>query len=193
MIETSEPQTSPTRWWQWVLMYPTLGLSLLGAIPTYSNLAQSYLKNVPFDSVAIVNKDDELWDKNAKCFREKEYTGITTNHNIRVEVLMCPNGDILAKVEKPNGEEKYRWIGFENLDHRSAFFDRLVAKAYADEGVAGLAFAQAGGQVLCKTFLGKGRIKRIIREPNGSCVEEIVNTRTGKVISSRSVPCSTSC
>ncbi len=47
--------------------------------------------------------------------------------------------------------------------------------------------------VICQRELGPNILLRRLSYPNGSCVDEIVNTRTGNVLQRNPAPCSRNC
>lgn len=47
-MAAKKPVRSKLTWWQWVLMYPTLIVALLAALPTIYQGLQAVILNIPF-------------------------------------------------------------------------------------------------------------------------------------------------
>ncbi len=88
------------KWWQWVLMYPTLGIALFGSVPTLVQFRDSVTFRVPFGSTAEAKRQNELWKANFDCARTVKGKTITTKINTQVSVIRMPEwrciGDFAA-------------------------------------------------------------------------------------------------
>src|SRR5262249_15538787 len=98
------------KWWQWILMYPTLAISLFGSVPTIIQLFYSHKLDVPFERVPGAKRQSELWETNFECARKGSIETITTDLNTQVSVTMCPSGDVLVTVQRPDSRQVSRWI-----------------------------------------------------------------------------------
>lgn len=181
----------PTRWWHWILVYPTLIISLVGAIPSFIDRYQAYKKGVPHQTLWVATEQERLWEKNFDCAKNVPPHVFTTVSNASVNVIGCPSGDILVKVQKPDGpNEFFRWIEFNNALTQTSYLSPGVREAFAASQNPPLdQLAQSGTTVICQRRDANGFIVRIIQFPNGSCEEEVINPFTGAVVSRKSAPC----
>jgi hypothetical protein len=210
-----EDQGQPRKWWQWLLLNPTLvvglGGALIGAIPQYLTWIQAFRMGVPSNQVFSAKTQNELWNKNADCAKTLPRP-ITIEENIQVSVNACSSGDVLVKVLYPGEKELYRWIPFKMVTAssletrvpvtRDLTVDFLAASWGASQAVL-LPFAgertvsefrlgQTQKQVICQRWLGNGRLLRRIRDAS-MCYDEIINTYTGKVEERKAAECKTPC
>lgn len=191
--QTEQPKPSRRKWWQWLLMYPTLLASIIGAVPQYSNWWTAIQLKVPWKSVNDAEEQKSLWKKNFDCSWKKEAqaatTSVTTAGNDLVTLILCPTGDALVEFRKQGGPPTYRWVAFDKFSRGTAL------PMPANEAFAGQATrpeemsAQAGVIVLCQKQDEKGFIVRLIQLPNGQCQEEVINPYTGAVVSVKPAPC----
>ncbi len=185
------------KWWQWLLAYPTIITSVVGAVPQYTTWVKAYMLNVPWNAVSEAEEQKALWAKNLQCaWKEPAQTAkttMTTSRNERVTVTLCPSGDALVMIQPPAAEPRFRWIAFDRFDRaqRAAMLGGLaglsVRKATATEGVRML--AQAEAVVICLTRDAKGFIIRRLQLPDGQCQEQVINPYTGTVVEVRPSPC----
>jgi len=181
----------PTKWWQWVLVYPTLVISIGGAIPQFLTWIKAYKLDVPSNAVHLAIDQGRLWEKNFSCPKDKVPGTVKTPRNDTLEVIVCPSGDILVKVMQPDKPDPYyRWIAFDTFTTRGSHLVPTGQKAYAEEISLRLdMLAQPGSMVICQGRDHKGFVIRVIRLPSGQCQEEVINPYTGRVVSVRSAPC----
>jgi hypothetical protein len=186
------------KWWQWLLAYPTIITSAIGAVPQYTTWAKAVALGVPWNAVGEAEEQKALWTKNFECsWKEPSQTAkttLTTSRNERVTVTLCPSGDALVAIQPPGAEPRFRWIGFDRFDTgaprtamtdgRPGFWVREVAAA---ESVRML--AQADGVVICMTRDANGFVVRRLQLPDGRCQEQVVNPYTGKVVEVRPAAC----
>lgn len=184
----SNGQSRPTRWWQWVLMYPTLILTLIGSAPTVYQLYGSFKFNIPFGMVFYANKQNELWEKNAEYLNQEAFEGVTTSENFMVKTLVCPTGDVLVKLISPQDKKIYFWVGVDMLK-KKAIVKLFSSEAFASPSV----IAQVNATVICQRWVGPGLLLLRVRYPNGQCYDEIINTHNGAVISRTPAPCDGDC
>jgi hypothetical protein len=203
----------PASWWQWLIMYPTLVVSLVGAVPQYKDWVTALRLGVPPGSVAQAEEQQQLWEKNFECARREEPRSVTTPTNIKVVVTPCPSGDVLVEVDTPDFGKNIRWIAL-NTFLRQAFVVPGIGEAFAAEGHPGAynrsgsmaggprtasdssrhaQFRQASSGVVCQKRLSNNHIIRRIRTEGGGCLDEVINPYTGQVVDSRPAPCNPSC
>ena len=212
-LQTKGDQGQPRRWWQWVLLYPTvvvgLGGALIGAIPQYLTWIQAFRIGVPTSQVFSAQIQNELWNKNVDCAKTLSKP-ITIEENILVSVNACSSGDVLVRVIYPGDKELYRWIPFKlvtstSMETRAPITGNLPVDFLAEKWrvAEGSLFAtettpsefrsgQAQKQVICQKWLGNGRLLRRVRAAD-MCYDEIINTYTGRVEERKPAECKTPC
>jgi hypothetical protein len=186
------------KWWQWLLAYPTILTTLVGAVPQYTTWVKAYILNVPWGAVSEAEEQKSLWTKNFECsWKEPAQTAkttMTTSRNERVTIILCPSGDALVSMQPPGSEPRFRWIGFDR-------FDPGAQRAATPNGLPGFSirqaaatepprrFAQANTVVICVTQDAKGFIVRRLQLPDGKCQEQVINPYTGAVVEVRAAAC----
>jgi hypothetical protein len=80
---------SPQRWWQWVLMYPTIVVALAGAIPQYYQWITAIALGLsPFENVGDAQQQEKTWERNVSCPRsigESRFRSRAGHQETRVE------------------------------------------------------------------------------------------------------------
>ena len=71
MNDETETNRSPSKWWQWILIYPSLLIAVLGAIPTLIEAAKAYRYDVPIFTSAAAEKQVKLWERNIDCLKKE--------------------------------------------------------------------------------------------------------------------------
>jgi len=181
--------SKPSAWWQWVLVYPTLAVSLAGAIPTANELYRSISAGVPFGESKNAQRQQDLWGKNMRCI-EAPFDGLVNEHNVQVDATICKSGDVLVRFLGPNNNRSYRWVPVER-------FETKIASSF---GLFGNAHAQQPSPlprpkfetVVCQWSEGIEIVVRRVRVEN-ECFEERIHTPTGKVVSRRQLSCDSRC
>lgn len=178
------------RWWQWLLMYPTFAVAIIGAIPQYQNWWQAHKLGLSSERVAQAEEQKKLWETNLECAKKETPYVVKTVRNEFLETTVCPTGDILVKIQIPDKPTaNFRWIGFNTFkDTKMAYLNPFVREAYAEErGRGSNLFAQTV-TVLCQYTDARGFIVRRVRLANGQCQEEVINPLTGAA-TIRPAPC----
>ncbi len=193
MNESASSEPKPKKWWQWLLMYPSMLAVLTGAIPTFYQLYYSQIHDIPFSSVYNARQQVELWKKNCECLSDKSFAEITTEMNMKVGTIICPTGDILIRIVVPGSIDNYQWINLETLKQMHSSSNPLSNEAIAVDWRNNVISEQQNPTVLCRRRLSEGRILIRVRYPNGGCFDEIINIYTGAVISRAPAPCNSNC
>lgn len=181
------------KWWQWILMYPTLLVAIIGAIPKYSDWIRAFVWQIPTGTVELAKEQLRLWNDNFECSKEKDVECIETPANYKIGAIVCPTGDVLVKVDSP--EEKnpfYRWIGMDTFLEAKSIFSPKEAEGQIISFNQPIILAKSE-VVLCQKRDKNDYIIRIAKDSRGKCWKEKINPRTGKVIIRRSVSCDSSC
>lgn len=194
---TEEELTSAIKqktWWQWLLIYPTLVVALLGAIPTFYELYSARSMGVEYGTTKQARQQRDMWQKNMEC-TAAPFDWLTTPTNTLVDATICRSGDVLVRVKSADQKQFYRWvpvdsIAEEQLALRFTFFSQAYAVAMAPAPVVD---SQSGITLLCQRWVGDGQLLRRIHVPGQGCFDELVNTYTGAVLSNQPAPCDNHC
>ena len=194
MSDSNAAQGGQTKtWWQWLLIYPTLAISLMGSIPTFYELYSARSMGVEYGTVKQAKQQKDMWQKNMEC-TAAPFDWLTTPTNTLVDATICRSGDVLVRVKSPDQQQFYRWVPVDSIasDPKTVSFS-LFGKVYAATSTAESYDNQSGISVLCQRWVGDGHLLRRIYVPNQGCYDEVVNTYSGAVVSSRPAPCNNQC
>jgi hypothetical protein len=184
-----ESQTG-MKWWQWLLVYPTLAMSIMGSIPTIIELYNSIKIGTPYGQSSMATIQNEMWKKNLKC-SAAPFDWYKNDSNVMVDGTICQSGDVLVRVEAPNKETNFWWVpvdGLINVSEHNFFVSNAMATSLDNN----IYLAQSSNQAICQRFVADGRLLRRINTGQG-CFDEIINTYTGQVLSRNPAPCNSSC
>jgi len=183
------PARGASHWWQWVLLYPSLAVALVSAVPTWIDHVQAARIGVKSRDLVQAQEQNRLWQDNLECARSTDIQRIKTSRNVEVGAQVCPTGDVLLLLKRPEAEQPtFRWVSGRALE-QGASLTLGVAVAYA--GPRETAVAQSGGQrVMNQRWLKGGLLKQRVREASGGCSDLVINTYTGAVVSRTPVSCS---
>ena len=182
-------------WWQWILMYPTLMIAMLGSIPTVVNIFYSIKLDVPLDEVQIAKEQIKLWNRNFECARTSPTHWSKVDENgVKLGVIVCPSKDVLVSVNG-NIQASYRWIGYHTFDPTQPSANLLMPAAVAAEVPTQMSVGQNHQEhtVICQKKLSGNRILRRIKKQDGRCFDQTIDTATGKVIKEVLVKCDSDC
>jgi len=180
-----------THWINQVLTSSLL-VALIGAIPQYGEWIWSYQHDIPPERVNQAIEQEELWRENSECYKQANSYKVNTVNQELIELTVCPTtGDLLLKLAMGNTKTIYQWIAHRKLLNLESGIALNSGVALAAELPALDQAQQSDSNVLCQTTLPDGTIKRVIQQPDGQCVEEIINPYTGEIISRNTVTCYT--
>ena len=87
----------PQRWWQWALMYPTVIVALIGAVPQYYQWASAATMGLPISgNVKGVEEQEMAWERNVSCLHAIDHIKPGSSTNYPIDLVSCPSGDILV-------------------------------------------------------------------------------------------------
>ncbi|WP_141699207.1 hypothetical protein [Candidatus Thiosymbion oneisti] len=199
--QEDDVNTKPHKWWQWVLLYPALFVSVFAAVPTYVETFRSAKIGVQYGESKNAIKQADLWRKNLSC-ASAPLDPLVTPNNTKVDATICKSGDVLVKIFTPEGDEYYQWVGIDRVITKTAFNVGFIKSAYAGNSdketillasTASTASTASNARVLCQKYLDSSRILRRVSVPGQGCFDEIINTYTGRVESKRAAPCNSLC
>lgn len=177
--------------WQWILMYPTLLISLAGAFPTFRDVALAIYENITVNELIDGRRQSQLWSTNIACLAQPIAERKTTPEKFEIGASVCPTGDVLVYIRSPEAKEFYRWIPFKTMSSDPRRLTALlIDEAYAAEPPP-LLLAQAG-QVVCQRSTGYGQVVRRIRTGT-VCVDEFIDMTTGRLLRRVPARCDASC
>lgn len=190
-------EPKPKNWWQWFLLYPTLGISLLGMIPGSAELYRVFKTggNVPIHQTKFAMEQKSAWERNADCLVNSEMHEVVNPSNIKIGVRICPfTGDVQIQGYVPgNPHAVYRWVPLSKLINVNQDTG-VVSFSLFPKAVAAEMLEHQTGEVLCQRWLGNGiLLQRIYWPPNDSCYDNVINTYTGNLIRSDPAPCNRQC
>jgi hypothetical protein len=179
----------PQRWWQWVLMYPTIAIALAGAVPQYYQWITAITLGLPPSAdVGAAQQQEKTWERNVNCLRSIDHIKPTSSTNYSIDLVSCPSGDILVTLtplQNPD-QQVSRWI-----------ITKALFTQVADAAPAHLELAQATGapaespdpvRVLDIKKQGASVIRRVQRSDN-TCVDESIDAYTGRRLEQKPAPC----
>lgn len=213
IASAKQTPSQPSRWWQWILLYPALGISLVTSVPEWADKALAKYNGVKSDKYSDALRQTELWKNNLACLVAPTKYSPNVN-NVNVDATICKKtGDIFVQVQTPDKRSVKHWVDLERIlledkPRAAALISSaqaaVPARGISDDpristGVAGedgnLQLAQASNgssMVVCQKFVDPRYLLRHIRTPQG-CFDEIIDTLNGVVVRQTGVPCRGSC
>jgi hypothetical protein len=175
-------------------------LALIGAVPQYITWIKALVMGVPADVLHEARMQENLWEKNFACATQLDrhssnYAAISGEHVI-VVTWACPSGDVLVTVESATDDVARRsvWIPLDARRQAVSLFDLAVHDAFAAAGAFQVSRRSVPMvTVLCQKWLPNRFIKRRVQLANGSCFDEVINPRTGRVVHRQEAPCDRAC
>jgi hypothetical protein len=201
----AEPQQ---RWWQWILIYPTLGVSLFSAAPQWVDQLKAAYYEVRNDSYELALRENALWKKNLSC-ATAPYAWYENPKDVRVDATICNSGDVFVRASSPGGQEVTKWVAVEDMfpsaSEGSGEGSGLIPAAKAATIEPGR--MQAGSEdfadfstnqyqnvfVICQRFVDGRMLLRHVRAENGICYDELIDTFNGSLAKRTQVTCRQSC
>lgn len=206
-VSNSPSAKAPERWWQWVLLYPALGISMLSAAPDWIDKARATWSGVNSESLVDAKKQSELWRRNLTC-AASPYSWYNNPSNVKVDATICDSGDIFVRASTPANGQFFKWIPLEEVvEAPGTKGNSVVPSANAapatplplplrltgNNGASGaITRVQYQSVVICQRFLDQRMLLRHVRTPQG-CFDEIVDTFNGMITKRMPVPCRGQC
>jgi len=203
-VEADQPASSeqaprPQTWFQWLLLYPALAISVITAAPTWFDAGLAAYNKIEGRSFSEAKVQSERWAKNLPC------TALPLNYNltdstVRVDATICNSGDIFVRAATADHKSHFYWVPVERIIGEEVREAPVLAAAHAAErptlsrAVTGendsrSRLLQRTQNVICPPrFLNPRQVLRRIITPQG-CFDQVVDTYTGQVISMQPAPC----
>ena len=177
----------PKKWWQWFLVYPTLLISLMGALPEASRIIET---GAAWGETVQAQEQHEMWKSNFNCTKTVTPVTIHNVHNIVVSSLVCPSGDILITGQRPEDKDPtFMWVSLDNVlaGDTSSMLD-IFPKAYAYTGTN----YQSPYRIICQRWVSRSVMYTRIHT-GGMCYDQYFDTYLNVVTSSNTVNCNSPC
>jgi hypothetical protein len=179
--------TNATRWWQWMLLYPSLAVTIVTAVPTWIDHVQAMKIGVSSRDLAQAQEQRRLWETNLECAQVQEIQRIKTNHNAEVGARVCPTGDVLLQMKQPDAERpSFHWVSAKTIEQRQVSMVLRPGSAYAAS--RDMAVVQVSQSVVSQRWLQPGLLKQRVRQGPG-CFDLVINTYTGRVVRQSPIAC----
>jgi len=189
-MKTSSQPSKPSRpWWQWVLMYPTLAVAIVGAVPQYQQWVWALVRGLPPSSdVNELQAQDSAWQQNIDCLARIQHVTPPSETPYAIDLLTCPSGDILLTVRPLNASTQAvsRWI-ITNKLFQTATGPSLFSSAFAQPVPPSPSVAQPVS-VLDVRKDGSQVVRRV-QLSNGTCVDQVIDSYTGRHLADKPAPC----
>ncbi|MET0179815.1 MAG: hypothetical protein ABW194_04960 [Novosphingobium sp.] len=197
----SQTKASPSRWWQWFLLYPTFGLALLSAAPQWVDKVLAIVNDTKQDSYQEALRENRLWHVNIKC-AGAPYAWYTNPKAVKVDATICESGDMFVRASAPGGKEVIKWVALDDVIGRAPDTSSLIPAAHA-QSAPPLTTSHAPGYftraqyqnvfVVCQRFVDQRMLLRHVNAGSSGCFDEIIDTFNGAVVRRTPVPCRPSC
>jgi hypothetical protein len=102
---------TPTKWYQWLLLYPALATSIAAAVPTVWQQYKAYRLDTTFSKVQIAEEQQQLWENNIECLTEHGIYSLDGHDGLVIGVTLCPSGDVLLRYHPNEWPPTYKWVG----------------------------------------------------------------------------------
>lgn len=201
--ETLPDAKQPKRWWQWILLYPTLAISLLTAVPQWWDRSLAIYHNTRGSSFAAAEKQQEMWRRNLSC-SALPFDWYQNPNNIKVDAVICKSGDVFVRASTPESQSFYQWIPLDDVVQQqkgsaleasanAAVPSRLTRTLVMEsDAKPPIVLAQMQAVVVCQRFLDQRYLLRHVRTPAG-CFDDVIDTLSNVRTQHISVPCRSSC
>jgi hypothetical protein len=198
--EFNLPNQTPKKWWQWLIVYPTVSIAILNMIvPALNSVINSWITGVTPNKSSEAIVQSSFFSRNPHCLESVKPVKISASQETLMQARVCPNtGDVYIVKAPFTTEETYRWIAIDELQRNEPQKNALTsilmqaAVAASSTGQGQLAdrsqLAESSGlpTIVCTQVIEEGRLRRQVQYPDGHCITQIVNTYTGAVIESQS-------
>jgi len=96
---------------QLMILYPTLLLSLIGAVPTVVKEIKAWHLGVEAAKLPLIQEQDELWKRNLDCVTQAASWEVDGPKRMTVKITLCKStGDALLRYFRDDWQPTYRWV-----------------------------------------------------------------------------------
>jgi hypothetical protein len=192
------------RWWQWFLLYPSLGVAIVSATPVLADKALAVYHSTDTATYSEAIKQRDMWAKNLQC-SASPFSWYSNPSNVKVDATMCPSGDLFVRAITPDNRSFYHWVPLDEVVRSrdegglvpaakaAPFTPRTISDLGPSRSSAGAyRLAMQIAQVICQRPLDQRIMVRRIQTPQG-CFDEFVDMFNGAVVGRRPAPCVPQC
>ncbi len=168
---------------------------LVGAVSQYVTWVRAYWMGIPANELREARIQEHLWQKNFDCAGEQDYTSANyaaiAGEQVSVVTWACPSGDVLVTLTSVSDEISQRsiWVALDAPEINVELLDWLTPSAFAASPERMAHRQRPKLSVLCQKRLPKKQLLRRMQQKPGQCVDEVIDTRNGRVVERRKVPC----
>ena len=184
-------ETKPKKWYQWMLLYPTLAIAVLGSIPTAFETIQSAKMDTKWGDSSKAIEQHGMWQRNFDCTKDLKPVTVLNEANITVSALVCPSGDILVSGKLPGDTVgNFTWVSLDVVlaGENTSILGSLVPSAIAETRVP----IDTNWVVLCQRWIDNRTLYTRVAA-NGLCYDRYIDTYTNTLLSSTQVNCYSPC
>lgn len=102
--------------WIVIVAVPLTLLALVNSLPGWINSLLAYQSGREGSISEEEQTQRDMWLRNVQC-SAREFDGIRTDYNLKVGATVCPSGDTLIRVERPDGSLVFRWVPVDSIVH----------------------------------------------------------------------------
>ena len=208
-----EQPVRPARWWQWLLIYPALAISLLTAAPQWIDKLQALANNVQNRSYVEAMEQHDLYEKNLSC-TTLPFDWYSTPDDVDVDATLCDSGDLYVRAQTPDRKQFTYFVPLERVTGTTKSGGAAqTALILPERGLAKLAVSRVPATaaatnecqppkpppqqpgtatVVCTKFIDSRNVLRHVSTPDG-CFDQVFDSYTGQMVRSTKVLCRTTC
>jgi len=180
---------TPKRWWQWVLMYPTIVIALVAGVPQiYQWVSAVAIGLSPFGNVSDAQTQEKAWVRNVNCLHDIDHIKPSASTDYSIDLVSCPSGDILitlTPLRNPN-QQVSRWIVTNDLF--GEFAESLLTIRTLAQNLGAEPDGPTAVRIIDIKKEGSIVIRRVQLSDN-TCVDETIDAYTGRRLSQKPAPC----
>jgi len=213
-VQESDPVAHvPQKWWQWFIVYPSIGVALISSLPNvYDKVGAAYANLIrkpgqqAISSIGEAEDQKKMWLENKDC-NTLQHAWVPTQNLLKVDTTICPRtGDVLVQALTQSNQQFQRWVSSAQqvikLESPSKQTD--VFNAAGIFSTANAATRTAIGlyrqnitpvqyqQILCQRQIDFRTLLRRFGTPQG-CFDVIIDMYTGQVYRQVPAPCVPQC
>jgi hypothetical protein len=180
---------TPQRWWQWLLMYPTIVIALVAGVPQiYQWVSAVTIGLSPFGNVDDALMQQKAWERNVNCLHDIDHIKPSASTNYSIDLVSCPSGDILITLTPLWNPDRQisRWIV------TNALFSEFAKSFLTIRALAQNPRPEPGGPTAVRIIDIKREGSTVVRRvqlSDNTCVDETIDTYTGRRLSQKPAPC----
>ena len=183
--------TNPKKWYQWVLLYPTVALAVLGSIPTTFETIRSTRLDTKWGESSRAIEQHGMWQRNFNCTKDLSPVTVQNAASITISALVCPSGDILVSGKRPGDiTGNFTWVSLDVVlaGESTSILRGLVPSAIAETRIP----IETNWVVLCQRWVDQRTLYTRIAS-GGFCYDRYIDTYTNSLLSSTMVNCNSRC